>query len=64
MGVYYISACHDCKERVMWLKCPKETAENWHEEFHKGHEAELGIDEDDEFYDRIWEYKDLGVQSK
>lgn len=66
MAIYYISACHDCKEKVMWAKCPIETAEIYHEEFenilHKGHNVELGHDMDDNFYFGLTGYGDLGIK--
>lgn len=62
MAVYYISACHDCKEKVMWLKTSKEQAEKWHENFHKNHNKELGHDLDDDFYDSVSTYKNLGIK--
>lgn len=57
MGVYYISACHDCKESITWPKYTKESCEVFHNDFHAGHKKEFGFDTDDEFYDRIWRYK-------
>lgn len=62
MVVYYISACLKCVERVMWSKVTENQARKWHENFHKGHETVFGNDEDDDFYDSIFEYKDLGIQ--
>lgn len=57
MAVYYISACHDCKTRIMWEKCPEEAAQILHEKYHHGHSTELGSDIDDDFYDAVWEYE-------
>lgn len=62
MSLYYISACHDCKEWVMWAKATEKTCKEWHDEFHAGHDKEFGHDYDDEFYDKVWKYKDLGIQ--
>ena len=62
MGVYYISACHDCKEHVMWDKCTREAAEEWHKMFHPGHNTQLSGDYDDDFYDTIRGYSDLGIR--
>lgn len=62
MATYYISACHDCKERVMWTKVTEEQGLKWHKGFHKGHRTVFGNDLDDDFYDAIWKYKDLGIQ--
>lgn len=67
MSVYFISACHKCKEHVMWSKCKRVTAEKWHkdyEEQHKEHknQVQMSTDNDDEFYDRIYHYKDLGIK--
>jgi hypothetical protein len=63
MSIYYMSACHDCKEWVMWAKCPESQAEKWHKDFHRGHRTELSNDYDDEFYDKlISDYKKLGIQ--
>ena len=65
MGTYYISVCHNCKEQVMWDKCPKEQGEIWHEEytenFHKAHNTQFDSDYNDDFYDSIYDYSDLGV---
>jgi hypothetical protein len=65
MATYYLSACHDCKEQVMWDKCPREQGEEWHKEyteaFHKGHNTQFDSDYNDEFYDKIFRYMDLGV---
>ena len=57
-----MSACHECKEKVMWSKVTEECALKWHENFHKGHNTVFGHDLDDDFYDSIWKYKDLGIQ--
>lgn len=62
MSVYYISSCHDCQERVMWIKVERWKAEEWHEYFHKGHNTEFGDDFQDEFYDRVWTYENLGIK--
>lgn len=62
MGVYYISACHDCNECVMWAKCTREAAEDWHKAFHPGHNTQLSSDYDDDFYDAIRRYRDLGIR--
>lgn len=62
MGVYYISACHDCKERTMWTKCTHEKAEELHGSFHSDHQTEIGVDEDDRFTDRLKGYKDKGIK--
>lgn len=62
MGFYYYSACHDCKIKTMWAKCPSETALVWHERFkkeHENHDTGVSHDYDDEFYDRIWQYKEI-----
>jgi hypothetical protein len=61
MGFYYHSACHDCKIKIMWSKCPEETALILHERFnkgHKGHDTQVSHDYDDEFDDKTWEYED------
>jgi hypothetical protein len=62
MAIYYLSACHDCKEKVIWSKVSQEQAEMWHINFHNDHNTVFGHDLDDEFYDSIWKYKDLGIQ--
>ena len=62
MSVYYISACHDCKTTVMWSKVTEQLAQQWHNNYHRGHCTEFGHDEDDEFYyDRTSGYKDEGI---
>lgn len=62
MSIYYLSACHDCKEQVMWSKVTKEQAKLWHGNFHKGHKTEFSSDHDDDFWDSIRGYKDLGIK--
>lgn len=66
MAVYYFSACHDCKTSMMWEKCPIETAEVLHKDYHAGHNTELGSDMDDDFYGVIWKYESEfeGTQNK
>lgn len=67
MGNYYISTCHDCKETVMWSKCPEEWAEINHIaafcHFHEGHDTQLFGCYDDESYNRAYseEYHDFGI---
>lgn len=67
MGNYYISTCHDCKETVMWSKCPKGWAEIKHNiafcHFHEGHDTQLFGDYDDESYSRahLEEYHYFGI---
>lgn len=62
MAIYYLSACRECEERVMWTKVTKQQAEKWHSNFHRGHDTVFGHDLDDDFSDLIWEYEDLGIQ--
>jgi hypothetical protein len=62
MAIYYLSACHECKEKVMWSKVSEEQAKKWHETFHKEHKTAFGNDLDDDFYESIWKYDDLGIQ--
>ncbi|QUS12827.1 hypothetical protein KEM64_15085 [Bacillus velezensis] len=67
MGHYYISTCHDCKETVMWSKCPEGWAKINHNtafgHFHKGHDIQLFGDYDDESYSRAHseEYHYFGI---
>ena len=62
MGWYYMSVCHTCEEAVMWAKCHKEIAEEWHKKFHPTHNTQFGGDYDDEFYSVYFSYKDLGIK--
>ena len=62
MAIYYISACHDCKEKIMWAKCTLETAKKLNSNFHKGHNTELSDDYDESFYDITFKYKHLGIK--
>jgi hypothetical protein len=43
MATYYLSACHDCKEQVMWDKCPREQGEEWHKEYTEAFQRTRGI---------------------
>jgi len=65
MSTYYLSACHDCKERVMWNKCPEEQGEKWHDKYvetsHKGHNTQFDSDYNDDFYDQILNYTMLRI---
>ncbi|QNM43738.1 hypothetical protein DUT88_12900 [Shouchella clausii] len=63
MAIYYITACHDCKTRVMWQKCTESTARMWHYTYHPGHNTELGSDLDDDFYSSVFDYADLGIKT-
>ena len=63
MSIYYLSACKDCEEKVMWSKVTQEQAKKWHNNFHKGHSTIFGHDLDDNFYDSICKYKDLGIKN-
>jgi hypothetical protein len=67
MGVYHYSACHDCKEKIMWPKTTDRQAFVWHRKLfnklHPEHDTQLSNDYDDEFYDRISRYKYIEIKN-
>jgi hypothetical protein len=68
MGVYYMSACHDCKEQHTWDKTSQDWAYRWHsklfKKLHPEHNTEFSNDYDDDFYDKVWKYKEIKIKSK
>jgi hypothetical protein len=68
MGVYYISACHDCKEKAEWNKTSSHQAYVWHihyfKKLHPEHNVRFSNDYDDDFYDQVWKYKNIKIESK
>jgi hypothetical protein len=68
MGVYHLSACHDCKEQHMWSKTSDSQAYLWHsrlfKKLHPEHNTELGVDLDDDFHDKIWKYREIKITNK
>jgi hypothetical protein len=65
MGVYYHSACHDCKEQTMWPKTSEDWAYKWHfrvfKKLHPEHNTDFGNDYNDEFCDKMWKYKSVDL---
>jgi hypothetical protein len=67
MAVYYMSACHDCKQLANWDKTSQEQAYRWHclfKKAHENHETQFGNDYDDDFYTKIFRYKGQHFKDK
>lgn len=67
MSTYYYSACHDCKEKVMWDKTSQEQAFRWHshvfKKIHPEHNHQFDSEYNDDFYDKILKYRSKEVIS-